>query len=333
MKRFLSCLFFLGALLAPGTLSAQMMPDSTVQIVAYWNVGDRVDYLFSEEKYDIDDEDETMTASSSETVRYEVLAATDSTYTLGITSLDGFSTHLSLSEKELSSIPEFSLRVRMSQLGEFLALENLEEILAALDKAVPALRKATLAAMTPEEQKAVDKKGLDAYLRQMIASEQFVDKIAELYLTPFFYHGSRLDTTMTYSFDNAFAALGDESLEMVTYFKVDPELTDDYSAVIRQETVAEDVNLAPLVLGSLGPIAENMFKGTAISREEIKEGLQDLQIQAAFEEYTVEEIQLETGWPLAWVFDRYVTATEDGKTQGKHIFKQIKLVTEEETEE
>ena len=120
---------------------------------------------------------------------------------------------------------------------------------------------------------------------------------------------------------------------VVTYFKVDPELTDDYSAVIRQETVAEDVNLAPLVRSSLGPIAENMFKGAAISREELKEGLQDLQIQAAFEEYTVEEIQLETGWPLAWVFDRYVTVSEDGKTQGKHIFKQIKLVTEEETEE
>ena len=32
------------ALLGAATLSAQMMPDSTVAITAYWEVGDKMDY-------------------------------------------------------------------------------------------------------------------------------------------------------------------------------------------------------------------------------------------------------------------------------------------------
>lgn len=61
MKKLYALLPILAALLVPGKASAQMMPDSTVQIVAYWNVGDRVDYLISQESYDINDEDETKT--------------------------------------------------------------------------------------------------------------------------------------------------------------------------------------------------------------------------------------------------------------------------------
>jgi len=334
MKKLYALLPILAALLVPGKASAQMLPDSTVQVVAYWEVGDQVDYLFTEEKYEINGEDETMKSSSSETVRFEVAAATDSTYTLLITSLDGFATNLNLSDKDLAAFPPFNLRVRMSDLGEFQELENLDEILKALDKMVPLFKKATLASLTPEEQKAIDKKGLEDYLRQSMASESFVNKILQQYLVPFIYHGARMDTTRTYSFMNNFeAVIGEKSLNLETRFKVDPELTDEYSVVIRQETVADGVDIIPLLQGFLGPLAENLYSGAGRSREEVEAELSKLRLEAVFEEYNVEEIELATGWPLVWVFDRYVTVTENGETRGAHNYKKIKILSEEGEEE
>jgi len=39
MKKLYALLPLLAALVVPGKASAQMMPDSTVQIIAYWEVG------------------------------------------------------------------------------------------------------------------------------------------------------------------------------------------------------------------------------------------------------------------------------------------------------
>lgn len=328
MKKLYALLPLLAALLAPGEASAQMMPDSTVQIVAYWEVGDQLDYLVLEEQYEMDGDKETMTRSASETVRYEVIAATDSTYTLQVTSLDGFSSNLNIPEKDLAALPDFPFRIRMSQLGEFLELENTDEILNSLEKAVPVFTKLTLNGLTPEERKSVDKKGLDEYYRQALVSRAFVDNMCQQYIAPFFYHGARMDTTMTYSFKNTYTGIfGDDAIELETLFSVDSELTDDYSAVIRRETVADNVDLIPLLKGFV-PLVENLDKNA--SREELEQSLRELQINANFEEYVAEEIVLESGWPTIWVFDRFVTAGQGDETKGTHVYKKFQVVTEEE---
>ena len=54
MNKLYALLPLLAALFVPGTLSAQMMPDSTVQVVAYWEVGDQMEYIYTEHKYEID---------------------------------------------------------------------------------------------------------------------------------------------------------------------------------------------------------------------------------------------------------------------------------------
>ena len=41
-------LSFLLSILCTNPLSAQMMPDSTVHITAYWEVGDTADYIVSQ---------------------------------------------------------------------------------------------------------------------------------------------------------------------------------------------------------------------------------------------------------------------------------------------
>ena len=337
MKRLYALLPLLAALVVPGTLSAQMMPDSTVQIVAYWEVGDKIDYVRIEEQYEIKGEEETLTSSSSESFYIEVVAATDSTYTLEIDSRGGFSSSLlGFTEKEKESLSKlFSspLRIRTSQYGTFEEFENPDEFLESFKKIIPVITDLTWRKYTPEQQKGIDKKALENYFQETLCSPYTITTLCQQYIAPFFYHGARLDTTRTYSLQNTFNGLvGNASVTLETLFKVDSELTDDYSAVIRQETVANDDEILPLAKEYTLSLIQSFSEDSGLSREEFEKSLQEHPFRMGFEEYTVVEIELETGWPIAWIFDRYVTAEQNGESSGKHIYRKIKIETGEETE-
>lgn len=231
-------------LLAAPTLSAQMMPDSTVQVVAYWEVGDRMDYTLLERSYSFDAEhNETQISSSSQTLRFEVVDATDSTYTLA------------LRQDEILSIGD--------------NIEYTEKEKAALKTDTPLLFKTTHLGVLLDAEKAT--------------SKIFLDDVTPL----FFFHGARLDTTQVYSYEQDIPGiLGDVTITLPTEFRVDPELSDDYSVVIRMETEGTD-----------GP--------------------------AGIKQYITEEIHLGSGWPVQWVFDRYVEISQGEQFQGMHVTREI----------
>jgi len=335
MKKLYALLPLLAALLAPGKLSAQMMPDSTVQIIAYWEVGDQIDYVRIEQQYQIAGEEETLISSASESFRFDVVAATDSTYTLEITSMDGFnSSLLGLTEKEMATISEVPpLRIRTSQYGTFEAFENPDEILESLEEIIPVVADFTWRKLTPEEQESVDKNALENYLRTNFCTQSSINTLCQQYIAPFFYHGARLDTTKTYSLQNTFTGLvGSTPVTLETLFKVDSELSDDYSAVIRQETVADEDEILPLAKEYTLSLIESFSADSGQSREEFEKTLQENPVKIGFEEYVTEEIELATGWPLIWVFDRFVTAEQNGESSGKHIYRKIQIDPGEETE-
>ena len=146
MKKLYALLPILAALVVPGKASAQMMPDSTVQIIAYWEVGDQVDYTSLKREYDIDAEgNETQKSSSSETVHFEVVAATDTSYTLKVTYDDIFdirTSEFSLTDEELASLPNPAYLIRTDEFGTFQGIENMEELTAAFQSAAPIISKA-----------------------------------------------------------------------------------------------------------------------------------------------------------------------------------------------
>ena len=228
MKRILFVLLCI-LLAAPG-LGAQMMPDSTVQVVANWEVGDRMDYTLLERQYTFDAEhNETQTSSTSQTLRFEVVDATDSTYTLSL---------------------------------------RLDDISDPGDE-TPLLFKTTRQGVLLDAEKAT--------------SKIFLDDVAPL----FFFHGTRLDTTRVYSYKQDIPGiLEDVTITLPTEFRVDPELSDDYSVVVRME--AEGTN---------GPVG--------------------------IKQYITEEIHLGSGWPVQWVFDRYVEISQGEQFQGVHLVREI----------
>ena len=71
MKRF--ALLFCFALMG-FVASAQMMPDSTVQVVASWNPGDKQAYNLSKTDFKVSDKDTTDLNYSTEIMILEVLS-------------------------------------------------------------------------------------------------------------------------------------------------------------------------------------------------------------------------------------------------------------------
>ena len=67
-------------------LRAQIMPDSSVQICAYWTPGDKYAYEAREEKFKIDDQgDTTLVYRQSERRVFEILSQTKNRYKIRLT--------------------------------------------------------------------------------------------------------------------------------------------------------------------------------------------------------------------------------------------------------
>ena len=84
MKWFLCALCCLTEGLS--VLRAQIMPDSSVQICAYWTPGDKYAYEAREEKFKIDDQgDTTLVYRQSERRVFEILSQTKDRYKIRLT--------------------------------------------------------------------------------------------------------------------------------------------------------------------------------------------------------------------------------------------------------
>ena len=71
----------------PFLASAQMMPDSTVQVCAYWNKGDRAVYECKSTTVKIEqDGTETTSNAASETRIFEVIDETEKSYIINLKS-------------------------------------------------------------------------------------------------------------------------------------------------------------------------------------------------------------------------------------------------------
>jgi hypothetical protein len=251
------------ALLGAATLSAQMMPDSTVAITARWEVGDKMDYTCITRTLQMDaDGNETPLMSSKEALRFVVAEATDSTYTLNI--------HVEALEGEQKSA---ELQMLTNRHGTFL--------------------------------------GGEAILAPML-----------------FFHGAQVDTTGSYTFQQPFSGIiGTGTVTLDTHFEVDSALTDEYSVVMRMETEADETQLRLL-------LRDYMFSRLLAAGEATDEDYDDFldqfdeeihanPIKAFFGEYVTEEVELSTGWPLQWIYDRYVEISQGEIYSGIHLVREI----------
>ena len=248
MKRILLAIC---GMAATSVLHAQIMPDSTVQICAYWTPGDKYAYNATEEKLKIDEKGDTMLVyRRSERRTFEVLAQTQERYQLRLSYSDYKSTdeqeqliHDVIAAVTGAEIVEFTT----SETGVLLGLTNLDALVEQAKAAVDPIVEATWKNMAPEERRLLSKKDFRKYLAHTLGDPSVLINAANDDLgRMFFFHGARLDTTRVYEMDEMFASIlgGTDSLQGKTTFWISSSLTDSYSAVCCTYTEVEDAKKA-----------------------------------------------------------------------------------------
>ena len=325
MKKHILLVFGLFVGLFPAF--AQMMPDSTVQVVAYWELGDKHVYQMESAKYKVEQGDTTVVEKSAELLQFEVVAADEEKgYRIKVTSLDKQNSNPTLaaiSEKMRERFGEEAYYFETSPYGEFLKglpIEGLEEQADALVQEI--------AKTVQQKSPGVEADLIIPLIRQMISPETLTTAIEAEYSPLFAFHGSRLDIKGEYSFEDTIPSLiGDGVLKMDSRFWVDEELSDEYSVVLRVFKQADEEQTRQMLVSILGGMLQAMAPDED-ARAEVEEVYKDARMSV--EDYLLEEIHLGTGWPIAWRFTRETNIEMDGKQQGQIVVKSFEIIVEEE---
>lgn len=143
MKWFLCALCCLTEGLS--VLRAQIMPDSSVQICAYWTPGDKYAYEAREEKFKIDDQgDTTLVYRQSERRVFEILSQTKDRYKIRLTYGDYMTTDKEdqlVHDAIVSATGPCVVEFETDETGSLLGIANLETLVAQAEASVePAVR-------------------------------------------------------------------------------------------------------------------------------------------------------------------------------------------------
>lgn len=306
---------------------AQILNDTTVQIVAYWQAGDKYSFLSKQDKYKVDaNNDTTIEEQTSETLTFEVMSQTKDTYHISLTYSDFQSTDktdMMINDVMNQTVGAYSIEFETDELGTLKRFTNLQEI---ADKMKPGIRTVVdrMYAEDKDMKKVIPKKKMRDYLMYNTCTPEalmkgVLDDIQRL----FFFHGAAIETTSTYTVDEQFASIftDGDSLDCKTNFWIDAENTDSFSAVCR--TYSEPANAEDLTAYLSKSIIQNVADLLPVDKKtkaNVNENAEDIAKELAskmnitFEQYTTEEIHLNTGWFLAYYYDRFITIESEGKT-------------------
>ena len=330
MKRFP---IFLTAILWAGSAFAQMMPDSTVQVCAYWNVGDKYHYQIEESKYKIDNQKDTSDVElSAEILTLEVVDATDSTYRVRVTS-DDFQhsdyNRMAIQEEILQQFGSMPYEFETDEFGTFKRLiikdEDLDNFYRALDIMVDRIA---------EERGLADegKPALKAMIQALLTRERLIAAYMEEITPLLWFHGLRLSQDAKVDYQTEVPSFfGDGStIHMDGQFWVDEELTDEYSAVLHNVTKADPDDMRKYVKAFVGTAA-NALGAEDDVEEAADEIFKDASIELIDDAY--EEVHLDTGWPINYDYVRTIRVKMQGQEQEQVQTRTVTIIIEDDEEE
>lgn len=311
------CLLIL-ALGAALTANAQLMPDSTVQITAYWQQGDRMTYDYSSTECIVEKGDTIRLRTYTDIRTMEVIKATPTRYTLRITNRSHFESDslaqmvYALEQREGLNVP---LVIETSLDGELLCVVNTTEIVEAAHKLVDRAAESLYDSLPQRMRRTTPqwewRNTLMQWLNPDASTTHTIDDIERI----FFFHGLRFRCDAEYEREERLRVpMSDAVAKTVTTFWADPA-TDASSAMLHthsESKAAEALHRAAathpkaLLLGGAVPAAQ-------IPDTEVK-----------MEAFLGEEIHLATGWPLqAYWSTRLEARTPDGREILIHVRKQL----------
>ena len=311
-----------------GTCKAQMMPDSTVQIVAYWSLGEKYNYQVEEEKGVISGADTTIVEKSAEILTMEVVDETDSTYTLKI-SYDDFQhsdyARMAANEAIEKIYGKTWFLVVTDTYGSFLRVEVPDEYTQAGHTAISE----TINSMADENDLPEEgRQAVESMMKALLTPDAFTLAAMGEIAPMLFFHGARFSLPDEYEYEeDMLGLLGDGGTIRTTgRIWVDERYSDEESVVMRIFREADPESTKPYILSVFASMLQPFVEGGG---ELDKDGLEELysQFGIAMEDYVVEEIHLGSGWPLYYRQTRYVDILQDDEViSEQYVMRSVDII-------
>ena len=236
-------------MLLPIGVMAQIMKDSTVQVVAYWNKGDAYKYKLYTEEFEVEGNDTIWGDSSEETFMIEVVDSTENEYVLKYQCLEN---KQNMVDKDMQALLEpFMKKYEGSPIyfsttpyGGFKDIVRWDEYQAVIDSIIVDLRSSIgeyFKMQGMDDMSEEDRNMFGLMMEQMFESlkkkETFIMNMEYIH-GPLFYHGGRWEQNREYQGKQMFASpfVPTEQVEGTVTFginKVDYDL--DWVTFIRRQ--------------------------------------------------------------------------------------------------
>ena len=295
------------AMLAAFSAGAQMMPDSTVEVIAYWDKGEKVMYKVENSTKQIyKSGEEKVLSSSSEKDCFEVVDQTDTSYILRLTMKDVVTSSLDdpLDSEFMSDmIGRLQLDFLTDECGDLKAFNNLysecERVTGALPKWRDEFIKQKGHKLNSKQKERL--KALTGGLATQIGDpDALYNNTVPTLKNMLFFHGLRLDTAKVYNVNTKIDNILNHSFDAEQSFWVDPAQSDTTFVVIKGVASLGNDTLMPYLEESvMGRLRESTADEDEFNQswEQWLQEAVDTHLQVTFDKYWLWVIHLPSGWP------------------------------------
>lgn len=281
MRRILVIIIMFSA----NTIFGQInLDDSTVQIVAYWNAGDKQSYAVTLEKLKINESDTTLRETTTYDIEINVLESTDKTYTIQWYYKNILTSNQNpLIQKLMGISKEMSLVFKTDEFGVFVEVVNWKDIRDYYVKSI---------SMIEEDFKHIP--GLDKILHQTLASyttKEAIESASIKDIQQFHtFHGGRFKLGEVIEGKMKVPnILGIEPFDSNITVYLDEINKENNNYIMRAYQEIDKEQLISSTLGYLTGLAKSLDSEVFPSRDDIKD--------LSNETHTASRIH-ETGWVI-----------------------------------
>ena len=295
-----------------GTLCfAQMMPDSTVQIVAYWDKGEMIVYDYKESRTQTVDGVTIDTKSATEKHVLEITDATEHSYTVKFSFEDVYNMPMltGAANETAERITEHVwVETKTDEMGTVQEITNEEATFADFRATFPVMTDRVLSKYTAEElrEEGVSRDDLIQKFINGLCTESFLQKICEKNVVPLLrYHGARFEMNKEYTVRQELVdVLGSGTVEVNWKFWIDSSECTEEFVLIHSYAEADKETLTPLLRDIM------MAADITLTDDDVADIIAGM--DATLEDYSSIAIHLASGWPVEWHNKRITTLEEDG---------------------
>ena len=316
MKRLIS--ISIAMLAAAAAAYAQAPQDSTVNIIARWQVGDKYAYEYSSKECKTANGDTTEFAYSNAILIYEILEETETSYKASVTYKDEFSSdqmNNMLNDLLAERYGDPKIIFTTDQYGRLQSIDNVQElsdqIVSIIDEMVELMIKNDTEGVLDESESDF----LKDYLKQMFGNHDTVIKIfAEDIARVLYFHGCALKLDQEYTGQIQVPSIYpgiDQPLPAELTIWADSEYTDEHSIVCRSYTTLSNEGFKDVIVNSIINNIKTEGAEAGLSDEDIQAAILEVEKSAQnaecnMDEYSTAEIHAATGWPLNIWYDKDV---------------------------